>query len=342
MQYFQRRMEQLKFLYYCLSKSNDTRFMKRVRYMEKENDMVSLENFGGSTKDILYFIDMKEMETGFFAIYNRTLTLLYFADKYGLKSVIKYDKSFPYAELHPVNGTDNPFEYYFKQPCDISLEDMKNYGCVLVSRKENGYVANALNENSNGYSRSELFLEEMGRIVSKYIRLNDEVNECILKDMSPLLGTATLGVHVRGTDFKRNYNGHPICIKIEDYLHQAITLFQTGKYQQIFLATDDLDAFHLFKKQFGNKLFSYEDVVRSNGNTTVMYSENRRKNHHYLLGLEVLRDMYSLAACDGLIAGLSQVSYAARIQKNSLEQKYIDLIILNKGINYHKRNNCPT
>ena len=56
----------------------------------------------------------------------------------------------------------------------------------------------------------------------------------------------------------------------------------------------------------------------------------------------MLRDMYTRAACDGLIAGLSQVSYAARIQKKSVGKEYGDLVILDKGINYHKKNNCPS
>ena len=60
-----------------------------------------------------------------------------------------------------------------------------------------------------------------------------------------------------------------------------------------------------------------------------------------LLGYEVLRDMYTLASCDGLVAGLSQVSYAARICKRSRNEKYDIEMILNKGINYHKRYNCP-
>ena len=60
-----------------------------------------------------------------------------------------------------------------------------------------------------------------------------------------------------------------------------------------------------------------------------------------MLGVEVLRDMYSMAECDGLVAGLSQVSYAARIQKKSMGSEYEDLVILNKGINYHQKENCP-
>ena len=72
-----------------------------------------------------------------------------------------------------------------------------------------------------------------------------------------------------------------------------------------------------------------------------MNSRLNRKHHHYLLGLEVLRDMHALAACEGLLAGLSQVVSAARIHKKSIGGEYGDLMIMDKGINYHKKKNCP-
>lgn len=341
---FHKKLEQMKFAAYCFQKGKDTRFVKRVKELDKENNLVSLENYGNDNgNEPVYFIDMEEMNSGFFAEYNKLLTLLYFADWYHLKPVVRFHKGFCYAELNPVNGTDNPFEYYFKQPCDITLKDMQKYRYVLKSRKENSNLALALNESSGGYERSRRYLDEMARISAKYIRLNDIVKEEISKDIQSLgiREENTLAVHVRGTDFKNHYNGHPIQVTISEYLQETSAVFKEGKYSQVFLATDDTDAVEAFQKEFDDKLVFYRDVVRSNGNDTVMHSHLARENHHYLLGLEVLRDMYTLAGCGGLIAGLSQVSYAARIQKKSEGKEYADLIILNKGINYHQKENCP-
>ena len=52
------------------------------------------------------------------------------------------------------------------------------------------------------------------------------------------------------------------------------------------------------------------------GNETVMRSINKRANHHYKLGYEVLRDMYTLSECQGIVAGLSNLSIFFRICKN--------------------------
>lgn len=352
------KLEQLKFAAYCFEEAKNDRFIKRVKALNKEDNLVSLENYGGK-KDIgfLYFIDMEESHSGFFAEHNKLLAMLYFADKYHLKPVVRFHKGYCYAEQHSVNGTENPFEYYFEQPCGISVDELSEYGCVLKSRKENSNLAIALNEDNNGYSRSETYLNEMGRITGKYIRLNETVKNKLQKDMEKLgifrefeAKPATvsgvpeaghiLAVHVRGTDFKRHYNGHPVQVTIEEYLKAAVELFESGKYAQVFLATDDTDAIAAFQKEFRDKLVFYEDAIRSNGNDTVMHSTIPRENHHYLLGLEVLRDMYTLASCDGLVAGLSQVSYAARIQKKSTGKEYKDIVVLDKGINYHQKENC--
>ena len=65
---------------------------------------------------------------------------------------------------------------------------------------------------------------------------------------------------------------------------------------------------------------------------TVMKSTSERENHHYKLGLEVLRDMYTLSCCNGIIAGLSNVSIFARIVKLSRGCDFEFMNYLNKGI----------
>ena len=182
----------------------------------------------------------------------------------------------------------------------------------------------------------------MGRITSKYLKMNSVVKNIIESEMKFLIPEEkkVLGIHFRGTDFKKNYNGHPISLTLKDYLPEIEKVMQKN-YDLIFLATDDSDAMEYLRKLYGDKLVYYSDVVRSNKDETVMKSTSDRFNHHYMLGLEVLRDMHTLARCDSLIAGLSQVSIAARIQKSSYGCSYDELIIINKGINSHKKLNCP-
>lgn len=340
----QNKINQLKFAAYCYKKGQDGRFARTVRQLSCNNNLVYVESYGNKPiSDSIFFIDMEESHSGFFAEHNRLLALLYFADKYDMRPVVKYHAGYCYAEKHPVNGTENPFEYYFEQPAGISLEELESCKRVFRSRKENSYEVNKLSDDANGYTRSERYLDEMARITAKYIRLNSIVKEKMDKEIEALMGDGkVLAAHVRGTDFKQNFNGHPVSIGAGEYLEATIRTFEKGAYDKVFLATDDSGALEKYREQFGDKAVFYRDVVRSDGSDTVMHSDMPRENHHYLLGYEVLRDMYTLAACDGLVAGLSQVSYAARIQKKSTGKEYSDLVILDKGINYHKKNNCPS
>lgn len=334
--------DEIQFLKYCFGKRKDARFRRNVTGISDNYSLVNLSEMGGSEEmGSFYYIDMEPSYSGFFADHNRLLSLLYFADYYGLKPVVKYSDEYTYREEHPVNGTSNPFEYYFEQPAGVSPEDLKQYSGVLCCRKENAALAGLLNKNvKGGYGMSEEYMAELGRISQKYIRLNDTVAPVIEHAIEEMTRQKrTLGVHVRGTDFKRNYNGHPVCVTVEEYLEEAKRLYKEKGYERVFLATDDQKTIQIFQEVFGENLSFYDDVIRSDGDETVMKSTVSRENHHYLLGLEVLRDMMTLAACDGLVAGLSQVSYSARIKKKGSGKEYEDLSILFKGINKN-RTNC--
>ena len=334
--------KRLRFSYECFFKGDDEWFVSQVKKLGKEKNIVGLSRGEKRKERILYHIFVPASYAGFFANYGKVLAYLYFAEQYNLTPVVEFSKKNLYAENHPINGSENPFEYYFMQPCGISLDEMGNFGPVLESRRENSWMANELDDERINYVRSDRFVQEMGRIVKKYIKLNPIVEKHIESDKKNLLDDRkTLGVHVRGTDFKQNYNGHPICVTVQEYLQKAVELTEEKKYEQIFLATDDCSAVKVFRDRFGDKLKVYSDVMRSDGNVTVMKSEAERKNHHYLLGMEVLRDMMTLADCDGFLAGLSQVSYAVRFQKLSYEKQFEDLVIVNKGINEHTNRNCP-
>ena len=344
----QKLYRNIAFAMYCFPKGNDRRFVHEVQEIGKHPAMVELEDIVGKSQENIvvkpiYHIMMEKSESGFFADFNRLLMYLYFAEKRFLIPVIEYSKDFSYAEEHMVNGTLNPFEYYFDQPEGISVSELGNYVPILRSKKENIGIALALNDKVNGYERNEKYIIAMGKIVKKYIHLNHIADGKIENDVKKLLGSSmddVIGVHVRGTDFKQHYNGHPVMVGINDYIAETVKMMSSGKYQRIFLATDDSEAVVRFKNRFGEgRVFCYQDVIRSSGTDTVMHSRAERENHRYLLGMEVLRDMITLSKCGGFIAGLSQVSIAARIFRQSYGYSYTDEKVLDRGIQYKNGKN---
>lgn len=103
------------------------------------------------------------------------------------------------------------------------------------------------------------------------------------------------------------------------------------------MATDDARLLQQFEDRYDRNLLYYEDVIRTDRNQSVAFSTNTRKNHKYLLGLEVLRDMYTLVTCDALVAGISQVSLMARVFRKSTGSDFQQKIIFDKGC--YKNNN---
>ena len=323
------RHEKLKLMDVCLRNIGNDSF--RAKVFNKDSSQLQLElNSEGCEKGILYQIQIGHKGDGFFAEYRRMLNYLYYADQLQLIPYIVCTQDYTYAEAHPVNGHSNPFEYYFCQPC-VSGGGCDQYRYIVRNRDCDLDLSRALKP-ENGYDLSEEYVAAMADITRRYIRPNKETKE-LQQQGDELLGNEkTLGIHVRLTDFRKNFYGHPTCVPAEQHIKLARSAMKEYGFQRIFLATDDVDTVKLFKKEFGEKLLTYSDVTRSDGEVSVAFSEAGRMNHHYLLGQEVLRDMYTLAKCDGLIAGKSQVSICAYIQKRTTGD-YCYREILDAGYN---------
>lgn len=283
----------------------------------------------------IYYIEEDNESLGFFAMYRCWLEYLYFADICGYTPVICAGNHFAYREEQAINKTTNPFEYYFLQPAAVSLKEVKISNKVIradiVHRKMvelifTGKVCN--------YKYNKRYLYMMGHIVNKYMKFNDCTENYINESWQTLnFGTErVLGVHIRGTDFRAKYNNHPIYVTEDDCFKEINQLLEKNSYDKIFVATDDKRILNNFIKKYGDKICFYKDVERSSVNKSVAFSYNSRKHHKYLLGLEVIRDMYTLSKCDSLVAGISQVAICAQINKVSRGEKYKDIKIIDKGL----------
>jgi rRNA-processing protein FCF1 len=269
---------------------------------------------------------------GFCAIFHRTLNALYFCDMFNIVPVITGWDSCPYFDGF-VNSTSVVFEYYFKPVSDISIEDARTSYSLVIPTSANLDVALFDFGNNEWYKPSEPYISSMGNMFKKYIRLNDCISGVINYEIEKLIKyRKTLGIHFRGTDYAANTNGHPVALTYNDYKEYIDNALEIHKYEQIFVATDDTNFITNLKRDYCGVVI-YTDVFRTMGNIGIHFSENHRMNHKYRLGYEVIRDAYTLAKCDGLIAGESQVSVFARIIKSSKEEKFESLSIISKGIN---------
>ncbi len=298
-----------------------------------------LVRFGSANKDkIIYYIkdnDQNVDNLGFFAMYRRWLEYLYFADICGYVPVICTDSQFAYKEREAVHGTTNPFEYYFEQPAAISVKDAKRSNKVVLSDyRHREMVELVLTGKTGSYKYTNRYLYLLAQVAGKYIKPNQYMQSYMENGWKQMNFNREkmLGVHMRGTDYRAMYNAHPIYVTNEECYAEIDKLMERNLYSRIFLATDDKRILEEFIHRYGDKICFYRDVERGGENKSIAFHDSLREKNKYLLGLEVIRDMYTLSMCAGLIAGVSQVAVCAQIHKLSTKQRYEDRIILDKGL----------
>lgn len=326
-----RKYEKLYYILRCFHHINNKSF---VRDFNNESfSVLGVTSNGNRHKGkILYRIGRGT--SGFFANFLFVLGDMWYADTMGLYPVVVWGEECPYYETSGVNGIFNAWEYYFEQYADYHIEDLDSAYRVSNAAKDVRLLAFGID---NGYRLTEEYILELGRIMKKYIRLNCGVEQYLVQKMKNILGEKkTLGVQIRMGGMLGNFNGHPIVPALDEYIEKIEIIYKKG-YEQIFLATDDNRALKRIKKKFGKHLVYYTNATRVDGKYSTYCVNTTEEHHNYKCGLEVLLDMYTLAGCTGLVAGLSQVSIAAQVAKIASGKKYEDLLIIDKGINHNYR-----
>ena len=272
---------------------------------------------------------------GFCGLWIYYLNRLAFSDKMGFYHVMNCVQSDFYQEDHPINGTRNVFEYYFQQPCGISLKSawksqmvVFDYNCDDYGYNDAFHVGGEID-----YTFKNDDIKQFAELQKKYIRLQPNIEKRIRKQINTLLGDSkVLAVHARGTDYKIAYKGHPLPITPEDYLESAIIKAKEIGAEKIFLATDDSSIVKIFKNRLGDKVVYYTDVIRSEGTVWNCYVESKQRNPHFRLGYEIVRDVYTMAACSGFVCGMSYVSYMVQVVKLAQDENFETFVRLFHGL----------
>ena len=326
----------LECLYMCIKAMGRNNLAQQMINVKRSPDNVFFHHYGEKNTDkIIYYIlfDKDARFNGFCSLYRLTLMYLAYAESRNFIPVVYYDTNTLYYD-ESIKESQNAFEYYFSMTSDISHKDVLKSKNVIISK---GADAGEFGT-TNAYSVPELEIETLAVYRKKYIHLNPTVKSLFWSEMKSIIsGDNTLGVHVRATDFNKGFNRHPIVVTPEEYLKKTKQVFKENNYDKVFLATDDEKIINLFESEFGEALFYYKDTYRSRDGEAIHYGNQKieREHHKYLLGIEIIKDFYTLGYCAGLIAGNSNVSMCARIIKRSLDEEYKTLDIIDKGTNHN-------
>ena len=324
-----------------LRKWNNEAYIEDILNLGNDPNSIEIKSFGNENLEKNLFLIEVHGVMGLGGYMRHTLHALFEAEKLGFVPIVYYADSCPCKEFFANDEFDNPFEYYFQQTSSLSLSDVYRSGRVFLFKPPHLYriereLGNLNPDLPGGYCVDDAYLQKMSGIVKKYLHLNDSVGKKLDKDREELFKKVVwmdqvLGIHIRGTDFLLHWKNHPNCVLPEDYFLAIDDALARG-FSYLFLATDDRRYVECFEKRYGSKVLYYQDTYRSDGVCNIAFEESRQAGDSYRKGLEVLRDMYTLAHVGGLIAGLSQVSIIARILCLSVGREYRYIKILDNGL----------
>lgn len=319
------------YLWKCLINRDNNEFVSQVLDWAESPYNIQICHYGNQNSGkIIYVITEEGCDWGFFAEFRAMLVKLLYADRLGMIPVVIYGNKFLYYEKEGINGEDNAFQYYFSQ--DMHKEDVYDSANVVWSNLRHSQFIE-IEYCNNGYVVSKEFINDLAFMMKKYINFNDQTLSFLKRCSNELLkDRKILGVHYRGTDFKKGYYKHPIIVEVDQIVEEVKRCCNENGYEAVFLATDDQGALETFQKLLGNQVLYYKDVFRGDQDVSVAFSESQRKHHKYLLGLEVIRDVYTLSICSGLICGLSQIGMMAQVMKKSYGEEYENLTVINNGV----------
>ena len=210
---------------------------------------------------------------------------------------------------------------------------------VVYAKYYHRYLVHDVLGTGTYYKDTEKEIKEFGRLRRKYLSYSLDIQTRLKADIVSLFSQKKiLGVHIRGTDYKREFNGHPVFVEIQDYIREINQVFNNHCYDAIFLATDDQAAVDFIHNKFKSVELLNFNSFRSDGDVSVAMLKSNRENHKELLGYEVIRDVVALSLCSGFIGNLSMVSLAAQIEAEANNHEFIDKIILTNGINNNDKN----
>ena len=286
------------------------------RYIEKKH-------ITDRNKDIYYIIRRKPLWEGFFSNYFYVLSNIIYADQHGWKSVVDM-QNYPtlYSEENEYHGILNSWEYYFKQPDRIHIEEAYASGNYVLSKNQYyGDLGVPVYHINQGHITEEM-VRKLYLLQSERIPVHKEIlDECSSLYKKYISDQECIGVHIRGTDMNEKRKFHSIPPRIINISNKVDELLEGRRNFRIFLWCDEIDAVNWFKEKYGDMVFSL-NAYRSSGHSSVgIHKQNfNRSHHHYLLGREVLLDALLLSKCDYLICGVSNVTSAA-VMFNNLNYK---------------------
>ena len=249
---FERKHKKLgylaKYLYYCVAKRNI--LQKRMSFGQMNSDRV------------IYVIkpDYQDGVEGLLSLINKQILYIEYAKKKGYCPYIDWKN----YKTQYYDGKNNAWEYFFKQPSNLTENEVYKSKKVYLS----GWSFKTVNP--EGLFEADVFTDKRIRgksseMLCEHIHFSDEVLSIVNKEATSLNISECIGVYIRGTDYvKLKPSGEYVQPSV-DQMKCKIHEFENKYNAPIFLVTEDGDIFDNLKKEFGDiiRIVSFDTFIRN-------------------------------------------------------------------------------
>lgn len=253
------------------------------------------------------------------------ISLMIWCMESGYKPIINILPSSDYYE-----EKSNLWEMFFEQPFGKGADEIGTEKCRVCPIPT--YAVKIGMYDVLDDKKFSIWNKIIGRLVipnSKTQGYFDEEYNRILK------GKRTVGCVVRGTDYtKLKPKGHPKQPEIDELKDKLKSYIDTGKYEYIYLATEEKKISDMIKDAFPgvvleNKRQYFDEQYFGNKDSDMVSKVHfDRENDDYLKMLEYMSSINLVSKCNALVTGLCGGSEMA-VYWNSA--KYEDKYVFDKG-----------
>ncbi len=271
--------------------NNKIEILKNLKLEEK--------SFGEFNPDKIFYVIRRTPGTGMFSNITFVLNHLKICKKFNFIPIIDME-NFPtiYNEEKKFKNNRNAWSYYFENLNDFKLDEVyKSKNVLITNNKFFRFFSYNIDKDL-----------EMSKLLRSEIKPNRYLKKSFLKIKQKFKTENVLGIHFRGTSYKRS-PGHPLPATKGQMYELAKKIIEKNKIDKIFLVTEEQDYLDFFKKKFGDKIFSLNSSYRSNVNDA--FKIYPRNLHRYKLGREAVIEAMLLSSCKHFIFLCSNISSAA-------------------------------
>ena len=260
---------------------------------------LSLKSFGDLNKDKIFYVIKRSPGTGMYSNVTFILNHLKICEKLKFIPIIDMENFVTiYNEKKKVFSNKNAWNYYFENLNNFSLNEVyKSQNVIFTSDKFFNFFSYNIEKD-----------QELSQLLRSKIKVNKFLNKCYLKTLKKFKKKKILGIHFRGTSYKRSA-GHPLPATKRQMYKLTEKLLDNKEFDFIFLATEEKNYLEYFKNKFGDKLIYLSSCYRSNINDA--FKVYPRRLHRYKMGREAVLEAMLLSNCDYFVYLCSNISSAA-------------------------------